>query len=195
MLPRHILCLGLCILFANGVRGQNVETRFPTDDEIRLVITQAQRAVAEYKPLVDRFAEITAKEGQDAVAKDRETIHGIDVAIVGFGKDPQAFNGPLGFAFFQWLDDACRNALLSSLNASNTVAINVLDQKADKAQSNAELAKDFMNVSTLFYTVSENAGALYMRYVEGEERLARDGLQVAQDCAAALKQKRVTPKE
>jgi hypothetical protein len=73
----------------------------------------------------DRFGgdKMLGKEGAEAVAKDREVVAGIEMAIKGFGKNPQAFNGPLGFSFFEWLDDASRNAVLCSANATGKAEI------------------------------------------------------------------------
>jgi hypothetical protein len=132
-----------------------------------LVLTQAERAIGEYKPLLDMKEKMLGKAGAEAVKKDRETVHGIDVAISAFGKNPQAFNGSMGFAFFEWLDDACRNALLSSESAMNSATEGLMGGDTQKAQTNIELAKDLANVSTVLYTVSENAGALNTRYVAG----------------------------
>lgn len=172
---------------ATTVCAQTPERHFPTDDEIRLVLTQAERAVNEYKPLLDRWVKQLGNDGAEAVGKDRETIHGIETGIIGFRKNPQAFNGPLGFAFFEWLDDACRNALLSSLSLSNTATVGLMNGDIQKAQANIELAKDFSNVSTMLYTVSENAGALYSRYSEGIEQVAELGAKTATECADILK--------
>jgi len=44
------------------------------------------------------------------------------------------------------------------------------------------------------YTVSENAGSLYQRYVEAEEQLATQGAEVARKCTDILKKNGVTPK-
>jgi hypothetical protein len=182
-------------MLTTTVCAQKPDPHFPTDDEIRLVLTQAERAINEYKPLLDRWERQLGKDGAEAVAKDRETIHGIEAGITGFRKNPQAFNGPLGFVFFEWLDDACRNALLSSLSSSNTATVGLMDGDKQNAQSNIELAKDFSNVSTMFYTVSENAGALYSRYSEGIEQAAKLGAKTATECADILKKsKNVTTK-
>ncbi len=125
---RHIASILLVsFLLTSAAFAQKRDTHFPTDDEIRLVLTQAERAVNEYKPLLGRWEKTLGKEGAEAVAKDRETLRGIDTGIIGFRKNPQAFNSALGFAFFEWLDDACRNALLSSLSASNTAAVELID--------------------------------------------------------------------
>ncbi|MGA2814627.1 MAG: hypothetical protein ABSG16_24820 [Candidatus Acidiferrum sp.] len=160
---------------------------------MRLVLTQAQRAVAEYKPLIDMEEKMLGKAGADAVAKDRDAVRGIEIAITGFGKDPQAFNSPMGFAFFEWLDDACRNALLSSLGATNSATVGLIDGDKEKVQADVELAKDLSNVSTIFYTVSENAGALYTRYTQGEEELAKLGVKAATECADILKEQKHLP--
>jgi hypothetical protein len=190
-------CAALFILCAvTSARAQKHDTKydtnFPTDDEIKLVLTQAERAIGEYKPLLDMEEKMLGKAGTEAVAKDRETVHGIDVAIAAFRKNPQAFNGPMGFAFFEWLDDACRNALLSSESAMNSATEGLMDGDKQKAQTNIELAKDLANVSTVLYTVSENAGALYVRYVAGEDQLAQVGLKAAADCVEILKKGKQT---
>lgn len=187
----RLLCVALVAMLPVGsARPQRRDTNFPTDDEIRLVLTQAERGINEYKPLLDSEEKMFGTAGAEAVAKDREIVRGIDTAIVGFRKNPQAFNGPLGFAFFEWLDDASRNALLSSVSATNNnVTEGLINGDKEKMQTNLELAKDFSNVSTVFYTVSENAGALYARYVNGEEQLAKQGVKLATDCTAILKKR------
>ena len=189
MLSLHHIGSILLVSFSltSAVFAQKRDTHFPTDDEVRLVLTQAERAVNEYKPLLDRWEQMLGKEGAEAVAKDRETLRGIDAGIIGFRKNPQAFNSALGFAFFEWLDDACRNALLSSLSTSNTAAAELIDGDTQKVRLNMELAKDFSNLSTVFYTVSENAGALYTRFVEGEEQLAKEAARTATECGDILK--------
>jgi hypothetical protein len=163
--------------------------------EIRLVRAQAERVVAEYKPLLDMEEKALGEAGAGAVSKDRNTLRGIGTAIAGFGKNPQAFNGPIGFVFFEWLDDACRNALLTAVNMSNTATAALIEGDKDGARERLSLAKDFANVSTSFYAVSENAGALYTRYAEGEQALAAQGLQVATDCTDILKKQKTQSKQ
>lgn len=187
----RILAVALFMLCnISSAYAQKPDPNFPTDDEIRLVLTQAERAVNEYKPLLDREEKMLGKEGAESVAKDRETVRGLEAAIAGFGKNPQAFNGPLGFTFFEWLDDACRNALLSSVHAASTGAVGLIDGDKEKARANIEAAKDFSNVSTVFYTVSENAGALYTRYVNGEEQLRTQAVKMVTDCGVILKNRK-----
>lgn len=187
---RHIyIVLLVGFAFSAPLSAQTPDTHFPTDEEIRLVLTQAGRAVEQYKPYLDLEQKMLGKTGDAAVEKDREVVKGIEAAIISFGKDPQAFNGPLGFVFFEWLDDASRNALVCANSASNDVALSVISGDKVKADSDVQLSLGCTNASTLLYTVSENAGALYTRYAEGEEKLARYGLQIATQCADILKKR------
>jgi hypothetical protein len=187
-----LLTLAAFLTTANGQSKNDVN--FPTDDEIKLVLTQAERAVDQYKPLLDEEQKMLGKEGAEAVAKDREVIAGIEMAIKGFGKNPQAFNGPLGFSFFEWLDDASRNAVLCSTNAMGKAFESLLDGNKDRAESALHLSHNCTDASVLLYTVSENAGALYTRFVEAAAKVAEEGAQIAAKCGEILKQKGVVPK-
>jgi len=160
---------------------------FPTDDEIQLLLTQADRAMQQYKPLIDEEERQLGPQGADAVAKDREVVESMALALKTFKKQPQAFNSPLGFAFFEWLDDASRNALLCSQMALSQATTSMMDGKVHDAPQYMHLSQACMDASTLIYTVSENAGALYEKYVKAEEELAMKGADVAQKCAEALK--------
>jgi hypothetical protein len=64
-----------------------------------------------------------------------------------------------------------------------------------KASSLIDLGRSCQDVSTLLYTVSENAGSLYQRYVEAEQQLAAHGAEVAGKCADILKNNCVAPKK
>jgi hypothetical protein len=112
-----VFALLVSFAFSSAALSQTHDANFPTDDEVRLVLTQTERAVNEYTPLLDAWEKTLGKEGLEAVAKDREVVSGIETAIADFRKNPQAFNSPLGFAIFEWLDDACRNALPSRREA------------------------------------------------------------------------------
>jgi hypothetical protein len=72
--------------------------------------------------------------------------------------------------------------------------LQVMAGDTTKANSMAHLAQSCSDVSTLIYTVSENADSLYQRYVEAEEQLATQGVETAQRCAAALKKSVPTKK-
>lgn len=192
---RALILVCIIPLSCSTSRCQDKEPTFPTDEEIKLVLTQTNRAIEQYKPLIDMEEKLLGKPGTEAVINDRDVVRSLELALRGFGKNPKAFNSSLGFGFFEWLDDASRNAALCSSNAmSDAVTSGLLGEK-ERVDSDIQLSQSCINVSTLFYTVSENAGALYTRYLQGVEKLAAEGAKVAQECGKALKQKGVTPKQ
>jgi hypothetical protein len=163
------------------------EPNFPTDDEIQLVLTQTDRAIQQYKPFIDQEESLMGKKVKEAVAKDREVVAALEVGIKAFRKSPQGFNGPMGFAFFEWIDDADRNALLCASGAANEATMDLIAGDKDKAESLIRLSQGCTDLSNLLYTIGENAGSLYTRYVDGEAKLAAQGLKVATECSEALK--------
>ena len=187
LLLRSLSLLTIVISFGPVVVRAQKETHFPTDDEIQLLLTQADRAMQQYRPLIDEEERQLGKKGVDAVAKDREVVGNMELALKTFKKRPQGFNSPLGFAFFEWLDDAARNALLCSQTAMSQATTSMMDGKLDDAPRYMHLSQSCMDASTLIYTVSENASALYERYVKAEQELANEGADVAQKCTDALK--------
>jgi hypothetical protein len=160
---------------------------FPTDDEIQLLLTQADRAMQQYKPLIDQEEKALGKRGADAVAKDRQVVQAIETSIEILKKKPQGFNSAAGFLFSEWLDDATRNALLCSQTAMSDASIFAISGKATGLDPLTELSKSCMDVSTLIYTVSENAGALYERYAKAEQDIAERAFESFQKCTAILK--------
>jgi hypothetical protein len=185
-LSRCASALVLLASFAVAANGQTEKT-FPTDDEINLLLTQTERAIQQYKPLIDQEEAQMGKAGAQAAAKDRELLNGLETALKAFRAKPQAFNGPLGLTFFAWLDDADRNALLCGSGALSQATLQLMSGNTGKADSLTQLAQSCSNASSLIYTVSENADSLYERYVRAEVQLATQGVETAQKCMAALK--------
>ncbi|HEY0758508.1 MAG TPA: hypothetical protein VGD59_04545 [Acidisarcina sp.] len=176
------------------VANAQTEKDFPADHEVVLVLTQTERAIQQYKPLIDQEEIQIGKGGADAAATDRQLVSSLEKAVKTLKVEPQGFNGPLGFAFFEWLDDASRNAALCASSGSSHVAAQLIAGDTSKASSLLHLAQSCNDVSTLIYTVSENAGSLYQQYVEAEQQLAAHGAQVAATCADILKKKGTAPK-
>jgi hypothetical protein len=191
-------CTSALILLAIGFSvTANAQTKktFPTDDEINLVLTQTERAIQQYKPLIEQEEIQMGKSYTDAAANDRNVVNSLEMAVKAFKGKPQAFNGPLGFAFFEWLDDAGRNAVLCASGAGTQAMTEMMAGNMSKASSLIDLGRSCQDVSTLLYTVSENAGSLYLRYVESEQQLAAHGAEVAGKCADILKNNCVAPKK
>ena len=190
-----LLLILVSVLIPARACAQKSDTTFPSDEEIKLVLTQTERAVGQYKLLLDMEEKAFGKEGVEAVAKDREVVRGLEAGIVGFRKNPQAFNGPLGFSFFEWIDDASRNAALTAQASAALATVALIDGDKDKMQLHLGLSKDFANISGVFYTVSENAGALYTRYVQGIEQAAELGVKTATECSDILKKSKAKPQQ
>jgi hypothetical protein len=184
----------LTVGFAIMANGQNQKT-FPSDAEINLVLTQTERAIEQYKPLIEIEAAQLGEGGVDTIARDRQVVSGLEMAIKAFKGKPQGFNGSLGFTFFEWLDDAARNAALCAAGSSNQAMSALLTGNKDGTEALLHLAQSCAAVSTLIYTVSENAGSLYQRYVDAEQEFAEQTAEVALKCVDALKKKDIPPKK
>jgi hypothetical protein len=183
-------CASVLVLLTIGravVANAQAEKNFPTDHEISLVLTQTERAIQQYKPLIDQEEVQMGKSATESVARDRQIVNALETAVKALKGKPQGFNGPLGFTFFEWLDDADRNAVLCGSGASGQAALEIMAGNKDKAESLVHLAHSCSDVSTLIYTVSENAGSLYQRYVEAEQQLAVQAAEVAEKCTDILK--------
>ncbi|HEY6344325.1 MAG TPA: hypothetical protein VIY49_22765 [Bryobacteraceae bacterium] len=177
------------VAFGSAANAQ-VKKSFPTDDEIKLVLTQTERAVQQYKPLIDQLQLELGDTVKDAVTRDREVVAALETAVKAFRNQPQGFNGPLGFSLFEWLDDAMRNSLLCASNASIEVTSQMLIGNTEKASSLLGLSHACADVSTLIYTVSENAGTLYQRYLGTITDVAEQAVATVQKCEDILKKKK-----
>jgi hypothetical protein len=179
--------------FAAVAHGQGQKT-FPTDDEINLLLTQTDRALEQYKSVIDQ-EQIEMERYAEAVAKDRQVANNLEFALRALKSNPQGFNGLAGFGVVLWLDDASRNALLCADGALNDSTLKLMAGDMKKANNLISLSRTCMDASTLLYTVSENASSLYERYIGAEEQLAAKGLETVQKCMDILKKNGLTPKK
>jgi len=187
---RFVVLLGILTIGSAGSVCAQTEKTFPTDEEITLLLTQTERAVQQYKPLIDEEDALMGKEAAEAadgMARARALIAALETTLKALKTKPQAFNGLSGFAFFEWLDDGSRNALECSAAASGLTTSAVIDGNKNKAMSLMNLAQACANASTLMYTVSENAGALYQKYVEAEDDLLGKTYQAFGACTEQMK--------
>jgi hypothetical protein len=194
MCPRFPFYAGCALVllvvdFALVGHAQDKKT-FPTKDEISLLLTQADRAVQLYKPLIDQ-EEIYLSKGAaayaEAVARDRQVVSALEMALKALKGKPQGFNGPGGFLLIMWLDDADRNALLCHAGALSRSLTYAMAGDMHRANNLIHFSQACLQASALLYTVSENAFPLYQRYVEAEEELVGEGFETAQKCVEALK--------
>jgi hypothetical protein len=168
---------------------------FPNEDEIRIVLTEAERAIQRYELLIDQEEVQLGDSGAEAASDDRQVLKALQSAVNAFRSNPDGFNGPLGFSFFQTLNEASRSAALCSSTASAQVAAQLNDGDTDAARSLRELAQGCTDVSGYIYTVSENAGTLYERYLSAEAQISKECTGKLNKRAAIGKQNRLGPDE
>ena len=176
----------LLLIYATVGQAQDKDKPFPSHDEINLLLTQGDRAMEQYKAAVnleEMELEKTPEEA-GAVAKDRDVYAGWETMSKGMKGKPQLFNSQFGLEIVLLLDDASRNMLLCSNQASLQIP---KAGRVSDAQSLLHLAQSCSDTSTLIYTVSENAAALYRKYLAAEERLATESADVALKCTDILK--------
>lgn len=181
--------------------GQKSDT-FPTENQINLLLTQAERAFDQYENAValesETFATAKTKSGESALislTKDRELLTQARSVLAALKKNPKIFNSPMGFLLIGNLDDASRNMALCSGQAGLEMSTDVMDN-ADvaKASTKLHLNQTCLDTSTLLYTVSETAFDMYSQYLSADYQLeqqlftevtrARDSLR---KCTAGLK--------
>lgn len=89
---------------------------------------------------------------------------------------PQGFNSPLGFDLVTLLDDASRNAALTAAATSIQVVKSLSEGKAAGSSPLVQLTQNAYDTSTLIYTVSESAAAMYLKFVDWEDDVLREAL-------------------
>jgi hypothetical protein len=180
------VCLILSGVLVCPVANSQTNKTFPTDDEITLVVTQTERALSDYEASVKLEAKL-ANQAAD-VENDKRVIKGMTVMVKALREHPQRFNSPVGFEFVLLLDDASRNAALCNADAIQKGMKVTIEGDRSAGQNYLQLAQACTGASNLLYNVSETAGALYQRYVNGEESLAIDAVNTMNQCVAKLKQ-------
>src|ERR1700722_4607047 len=183
---RHFAAILVCLSLVCPVVNSQTNKTFPTDDEITLVVTQTERALSDYESSVSLEAKLADKA--DDIANDKRVIAGLTLMIKALHVHPQGFNSPAGFEFILLLDDASRNAALCNADAIQKGMKVTLAGDATAGGNYLQLAQACTAASNLLYNVSENAGALYQRYVNGEESLAIDAVNTMEKCVEKLKQ-------
>jgi hypothetical protein len=184
MKPCYLIAVFVCILLCPAAQSQ-APKNFPTDEEIRLVMTQTDRALVDYAATVQQERKLYGDRVD--VKNDSQVIDGLTTFSKGMGAQPQRFNSPFGFEFVLLLDDASRNAALCNAGAISEGVKATMAGQTQAAQDYMELGQSCTSVSTLLYTVSESAAALYQRYVNGEEELAQRAVEEMEKCVAVLK--------
>jgi hypothetical protein len=175
-------------LISSVVCGQKTDDiKFPSDSEVKLLVTQAQRATEQYEASVGLEDKLLGQTGKEGVEKDRQVLQGLKLLLSGLEKHPDKSNGILGFELITSLDDASRNAHICAGSAVTFGSQEGAEGKTSSATTLFTLAQSCQNSGVLLYTVSESASALYENYLKGIEKLAETATEVMTQCQDALK--------
>jgi hypothetical protein len=181
----------LCFLFGLAscfpVHAQkDVEHIFPSDQEVNLMMSQANRAMDDYETLVAQGQQLLG----DVPDSDKEVLKAWKIGAKALHSNPQGFNSVAGFDIVTMLDDASRNAAIWAGSAGIEI---VKEITAGKVTANTDrlitLIQNANSTSTLLYTVSENAVALYTRFLNWQSEEGAKAVTLLQHCTDVLKAK------
>lgn len=184
-------CVLAFFVLALSISG-NAQTQrdFPSDDDVGLLLTQAERAIERYKPLIDEQEMEIGKSAADDVAGDRKQVTSLEATLKKLEAKHEMFNGSLGFSFFAGLANADRNALRCGFAASSQSTGYVIAGDREKADALLHLSQKCMDVSMLIFTISENASSLYKQFIVAEDQWAAHSTQEARECENTLDKNR-----
>jgi hypothetical protein len=181
-----------CLLLASVrcvAQQQKESPKFPTSEEIQLVVTQSERVFQQYKQSVTMEGELpTAKRDPSSVEKDREVYDTATKLIAVLKEKPQSFHGLGGLLLLTYLDDASRNAALCS-GTSYDDSYQALIAKSDinSAKDWLQIGLSCVNISGYMYTVSESVQALLVRDMKAQEAQNERALETIKQCVATMK--------
>lgn len=178
--------MALLVLWSPALPAQdNPDSGFATHDEVTLLATQTKRAVSTYADAVELEGKL-AKDPEE-IADDKKLIIGLRELAAAFGEKPEKFNQVAAFQYILMLDDASRNATLcfGSSMQGGMKALAVKD--SELAQNYLDLANKCNAASDALYTVSENAAALYQKFLNAFDGLAHQAVDEMERCTDILK--------
>jgi hypothetical protein len=206
----HVIVLGLLLSsihsFGQPASTPNKRTpstaqekaeTLPTEDQINLLVTQAERAFVMYEGTLEQETQL--KGSNISVSQDRRVSNAAREVINHIKTNPQYFNAPMGFLLVGDLDDASRNMALCSGQAAMESITEIrgkgpTDSALDSATSKMRLAQRCTETSAMLQTVGETAFNLYAQYLSanfqaGEQMggAIQKCMDTLQKCATALK--------
>ena len=175
----------LIYAFAAGAFAQT-EKIYPSDEEIRLLLTQTDRALQRYKPLLDEQENEIGKSVADDGASDRQVVSALEASLKQISTKRGFFNGTPGFEFLQHLANADRSVLRCGFAAASQSTGYTIAGNHEKADALLHLSQTCMDLSTLFYTIRESANSLYRRFIVAQDQWGAHSTQEARQCSEAL---------
>ena len=183
---RLLILLSVVVAVASPSYAQkSVEHMFPSDEEINLLVTQAERGMDDYKTLLAQGQQLLGES-----PRDRKVLETWEFARKVLRTKPQGFNSVAGFDVVTMLDDASRNAAIWASSAAVQVVKEITSGKVSpKTDLLVTLIQNANSTCTLLYTVSENAAALYTRFLSWQEETTSKAVSTLQDCTDILKKR------
>jgi hypothetical protein len=187
---RILFLLSAVVALASPSYAQRqVGHMFPSDDEINLMVSQVDRAMGDYKALLAQGQQLLGESPEN----DTKVLETWEFARKVLRVKPQGFNSVGGFDVVTMLDDASRNAAIWASSAAVQVVKEITSGKlSPKTDLLVTLIQNANSTSNLLYTVSENAAALYTRYLSWQEEATSKAVSTLQDCSEILR--KPTPK-
>jgi hypothetical protein len=189
---RRLVVLSLCCTIAIPLLAQQTQDdekpNFPTDDEVRLVTEQSDRAFSIYERSLDLEAELpSVKSGKIFMEKDRQVLEQGKLIVAKLKTDSKSFHGLLVLILLVTLDDASRNAALCSGTSMADQSLSIHDKHGEiEAYKLLQVSQSCLDASTQLYTVSENVHQLLVRDMTSNDLLTQQEDKALKNCASML---------
>jgi len=178
----------LCFLAIMPAMAQEKPTpALPSNDQIKLLVAQSRRAFDAYKDAISLEGTLVNKESAD---KDREVLPPAATLLDNIQKNPELFNGPMGFFLVTMLDDASRNMAVCSGQAGMMTISAEQEGRTAEALTKIQGATICLDASTLLYTVSETAVDMYQNALLSLYALQQQSTALLEKCTGLLQQKK-----
>ncbi|MGC2163782.1 MAG: hypothetical protein WA634_17890 [Silvibacterium sp.] len=172
LLPLAFAVALLCTFSPNSYCQSPEPVSLPTTDQISTVLDQVDQSLSSIKLAVSLESGLpSSRENRSGVKTDKEGIADIEAVVSKLRKNPESFNGPLGFMLFPDLDDLSRNAALCEASASSDAAKAIISGDKVAAYSALNVQGACFGASTASYEASQGAYHLFL-----QELLAQSGV-------------------
>lgn len=158
--------------------------KFPTEDQISLLLTQSERGLDAYKRAVKMEAMVLPKQGADADAQQATTLRQVVAELKG---SPHMFNSPYGFLLIADLDDASRNMAVCMGQGWALALSSQTEAELAMAHQKMLLSQACLDTSTLLFTVSETAVEMYSNYLLADDQLKQRASDALDRCTEVMK--------
>src|SRR5271157_364477 len=182
------LVFGMIALMSTATvaQKQTPTPTYPTNSQIQLLITQAERAFANYEAAVQ--LEATEFGAAAGAAQDHEVTVAAKDLLARLKKEPQNFNSPFGFVLVIDLDDASRDMAVCMSQGANSAMGLASEGHYHDATRKMTVSRTCLDSSQLLYTVSESATQLYEDYLLANAVLQNQAVEALQKCSNVMKE-------